>query len=180
VCLALLGAFAHSGHADTTTLREDPEHHYQITLGPAWLDKAAAIAATGAIGDRPALLAGYEHPRSGALVAVTRINYPNLGAWRARTRPAYVAAIEQGVREAVVSYRRLEQRTGFDQVPVFDLVFRSRRPGGQGKQGNEIVAMRFLFFRTYSLVMTVTVPARAYRRHKRTLRAVQNSFKPYL
>jgi hypothetical protein len=59
------------------------------------------------------------------------------------------------------------------KVPALDIIY------GRDGDRDEVVLLRFLFFRRYALALAVTVQKRAYRRHKRALRTVQQSFTPF-
>lgn len=146
---------------------ENREHRYRLELDSAWQARPVSAASSTP-------LAGWEHARSGALVAVSRIDYPNLSAWRQRTREAYYDAIVAGIEESTPGYALMERRASMQgQVPALDVIH------GRGGERDEVVLMRFLFFRRYALALAVIVDKRAYRRHKRALRAVQQSFQPF-
>jgi hypothetical protein len=147
---------------------ENREHRYRLDVDSVW---RARPAPAGSL----APLAGYEHDRSGALLAVSRINYPNAAAWRQRTRDAYHDAVVAGIEKSTPGYQLMERRASLQgAVPALDLTYRRREA-----RGNEVVLLRFLFFRRYALALAVTVPERGYRGHKRALRAVQQSFAPF-
>lgn len=152
--------------ADTSI---DKKHRYRISLGTGWRPKTVA-------GSSLAPLIGYEHKPSRALLAISRINYPNLDAWRKKTREAYLDQVVEGVEASVKEFRRMARRSlMLGEVPALDLVFQH-----QTVSGREVVLMRFLFFRRYVLALAVTVPGRAYEHHKRDLREAHESFEPYL
>ncbi|WP_428264044.1 hypothetical protein [Haliangium sp.] len=118
------------------------------------------------------VLAGYRHPPSDARLAITRIRYPNLRAWRGED--SFFAEVEAGVAAAAVGLDRFHQRRQrLGRVPALDLGFR-----GRGPNGREVLLTRFLFFRRYTLALTMRVPTRGYRRHQRALRALVESFEP--
>jgi hypothetical protein len=147
---------------------ESREHRYRLTLDSAW---RARPAPAGSL----APLSGYEHDRSGALLAVSRIEYPNAAAWRQRTRDAYYDTIVAGIENSTPGYLLMERGASMQgPVPALDLVYRR----GDARN-HEVVVLRFLFFRRYALALALAVPERAYRGHKRALRAVQQSFSPF-
>ncbi|MEM9490192.1 MAG: hypothetical protein AAGC55_13675, partial [Myxococcota bacterium] len=118
--------------------------------------------------------------RSGAVLAISRVNYPNLAAWRSKTMPDYSREVENGLRAAVRDYRRIDQREHrLGRVPALDLAFRHGGERASDERGEWVVLMRFLFFRRYSLSLTLTMPADRYRRFRRAHRAVRDSFQPY-
>lgn len=148
-----------------------PAHQFQLSGLDGWiaLVPASREDITGARG----LLGGYRHPPSGAVLAVTRVDYPNRRAWR--RDQGFFAEVEAGVETASTGYRRFHRRQHrIGRVPALDLGFRRRT-----EQGREVVLMRFLFFRRYTVSLTVTAPARAYRRHQGALRPLLDGFTPY-
>lgn len=157
------------GGAAVAEPARDRSHRYELSPPAEWQPVAAPPQG---------VLAGYEHGASRALAAVARVDYPNLDAWRSRNRNAYFAEIEDGIREAVLGYERVSMRgrtlTRLD-VPVLDLTFR-HRTGDR----DEIVLMRFLFFRRYSLSLTIRTPAGEFRSHKRAWEQARTSFQPYI
>jgi hypothetical protein len=147
---------------------ESREHRYRLALDSLW---RARPAPAGSL----APLSGYEHDRSGALLAVSRIDYPNSAAWRQRSRDAYYDAIVAGIETSTPGYDLVERGASMQgQVPALDLIYRRREA-----RGSEVVLLRFLFFRRYALALALTVPERGYRGHKRALRAVQQNFAPF-
>ncbi len=163
--LLLVLAVAPTARAEVTT---DKTHRFQLDLDDGWREVPAPT-------DSHTPLVGFEHRKRRALMAVSRVEYPNLDAWRRRTRKAYYSEIEKGIKTSVDGYKRLRQNTTrLGRVPALDLTFRHR-----DKDGERVVFMRFLFFRTYSLSLSLSLPYRQYRRHKRRLRTVLHSFKPY-
>jgi hypothetical protein len=120
------------------------------------------------------IVAGHRHARSGAVLAITRMN---LVSPRARDlEDAFFADVEAGIESASARYQRFHRRQQrVDRVPALDLGFRRDTDGGR-----EVVLMRFLFFRRYTVALAVRVPDRAYRRHGRALRKLIESFEPYI
>ena len=139
----------------------------------AELDGWSALLAAGRRdhAETAEIVAGHRHA-SGALLAITRMNVPNQRAWRSDER--FFAEVERGIERASAGYHRFhrkQHRVG--SVPALDLAFRQR-----SARGREVVLMRFLFFRRFTLAFALRAPAAAYRRHDRTWRALHESFAP--
>lgn len=144
------------------------EQHYQLELSDAWI-------AVDIEENEDGRLAGYTH-ESGAALAITRVTYPNLDARRTRTKKAFFARVEKGIEDAAKGYERLsrkESKSG--SVPLFDLTYRHERADGT----KEVVYLRFIFHRTYSVSLAIAVPDGAYKANKRANTAIIKSFKPY-
>lgn len=144
-------------------------HQFQHTDLGGW----SALSVTGHRDDAGTaeIVAAHRHA-TGALLAITRMNVPNQRAWR--SDDDFFAEVESGVERASAGYDRFhrkQHRVG--SVPALDLAFRQRGP-----RGREVVLMRFLFFRRYTLAFALRAPASAYRRHDRTWRALCESFAP--
>ncbi|MBA3452768.1 MAG: hypothetical protein H0T42_06745, partial [Deltaproteobacteria bacterium] len=102
----------------------------------------------------------------GYALAITRAQVPNIDAWRAKTREAYVTEIERGVTERIPGYRRIARTIGdVHGVPTLDL--EARR-----KDGATIV-VRILLFRTYALALAIECTRKA---DVSVARAVAKSF----
>jgi hypothetical protein len=147
------------------------EHQFELGALDGWSELPG-----GARGDAGSLLmvAGYRHAGSGALLAITRMNLANPRAWR--DDDDFFAEIESGIESASARYQRFHHRQQrVSKVPALDLGFRR-----DSERGREVVLMRFLFFRRYTLALALRVPAPAYRRHERALRTLVTSFAPYL
>jgi hypothetical protein len=158
-CL-VLGQAAVAGAQEVVQSRP---HQYRLALPAGWTDASAA---------GPAMVSGHRHEPSGARLAITRVDYPNPAAWQQEA--AFFEQVEDGVRAAAPGYARLHRRQlRLGRVPAMDLSFR-RRTG----DGAEVVHMRFLFFRRYTLALALAAPARAHRRHGREHRALVDSFVP--
>lgn len=167
LALAMACAWATGARADVQV----PAHQFQLAGLDGWI--ALAPASREDIADARGLLGGYRHPPSGALLAITRVDYPNPRAWR--RDHGFFAEVEAGIETASSGYQRFHHRQHrMGRVPTLDLGFRRR-----AARGREVVLMRFLFFRRYTVSLTMTMPARAYRRHQAALRALLDSFAPY-
>lgn len=154
-------------------------HQYQLDLPAGWSpasgDAAASDAATtaGTVTGSSAVLSRYAHDAGGARLVITRVAYPNPGAWS--RKDAFFDEVEHGIRAAAPGCTRMQRRQHrLGRVPAMDVQFR-RRMGN----GAEVVHMRFLFFRRYTLTLTLAAPARGYRRLGRAYRALVDSFVPY-
>lgn len=163
--VALLALLAAPALADGEAVLRHAEHRFEIELlGGPWREVP--------IGEvQP--VAGWMNDEAGAVLAITRVNYPNADAWRGKDR--FFADVEAGLRETTEGYRRLGRRTHrLGRVPAMDLTFRHQRA-----DGSEVVLTRFIFFRTYSLALTVAVPDDAYGERRDQLARLVRSFKPY-
>lgn len=146
-------------------------HQYQLGALEAWTELPAPERDDA--GDAR-IVAGYRHADSDALVAITRVEVANPRAWR--SDEGFFDEVEAGVESASARFERFherQQRVG--AVPALDLGFRR-----DTERGREVVLMRFLFFRRYTLALALRAPARSWRRHQRTFRALVESFTPYV
>jgi hypothetical protein len=126
-------------------------------------------------GELPAgTLARWTDGDRGVQVAIARVDYGNTPAWRGNDR--FFTSVEAGVRSAARRYQRISsQRQRLGRVPALDLWFSRDTDRGPG-----VVATRFLFFRRYTLILTVTVDRGGYRRQRGRMETVVGSFEPYL
>ena len=175
-------------HPDAQAHIKVPEHQYQLSGLETWRPMPEPSAKTPAPNAPPesnasastakdrgasVRLAGYWHDRSNARLAIARMNYPNLGAWR--RDKAFFAQVEAGLSETSPGFKRLYQnQMRIGKVPALDVTFRRKT-----NDGTEVVLMRFLFFRRYTLALTLSMPKRAYRRYRRTHRKLIENFVPY-
>lgn len=161
------GEAAAPGEDDSESVTRGAGHRYQLTMPGGW-------TATDPAGAPADVLAGYRHHDSGARVVITRADYPNPAAWRQQT--AFFEQVEAGLQASTPGYARLHRRQmRLDRIPAMDLGFR-RRAGG----GAEVVHMRFLFFRRYTLALVLVAPVHAHRRHQHAYRKLIDGFVPYL
>jgi hypothetical protein len=111
----------------------------------------------------------YESP-AGAHVVITRAGAHNPLAWAERTRTKYADQVEAGVTAATEGYQRKKRSIQkVNGVPTMDLEI-SRLVDGE----RETVKMRFVFFRTYTLTLAATAPAK----DRSTVDAILASFGP--
>ncbi len=139
------------------------DHHFQIALGDGWNPTEPGT------GPEQLLLA--RAASDGRALAVTRVAYPN----PRRRDHDYQKQIEAGVEAAARGYHRLSHkvsRAGY--VVVIDVTYRRDTDGGR-----EVVASRFLLFRTFTLVLSVAMPARTWRHQRRPTQKLVRSFVPY-
>lgn len=107
---------------------------------------------------RPGLVAGFTTERNERL-AVTRAQIPNIDAWRAKTRDAYVAQIVAGL--VALGYKPSTKKlTTIEGVPVLDL---------EATHARGPLVMRVILFRTYALSLAIEVPTRSARGAARTI-----------
>lgn len=98
--------------------------------------------------DDPALVGAWK--RGTSVLAVTRAQVPNLGAWIKASRETYVAEVERGAIAAVAGTKKLARALAdLNGVPTLDLEL--RRP-----DGSQLV-IRYLLFRSYALAVTIEV-----------------------
>jgi hypothetical protein len=152
-------------------------HQFQLDGLDGWSELPGGERGdAGNVLDDVIIVAGYRHAGSGALLAITRMNLANPRAWRNGDDDDFFAEIEAGVEGASARYQRFHRRQQrVNQVPALDLGFRR-----DTERGREMVLMRFLFFRRYTLALALRVPAPAYRRHERAFRSLVTSFAPYV
>jgi hypothetical protein len=139
-----------------------PDTPAELTLPAGWQPLALPPDAT------VAPIGAWHHP-SGATLVVTRAAAPNPDAWREKTRAAHADEVEAGTRAAAPRYQRRERRLlEVAGVPALELSF--RRAVGPGK-GREVVAIRFLFFRTHTVSVAVAVPEARWGKARGVARA---------
>lgn len=98
--------------------------------------------------DDPALVGVWK--RGTSILAVTRAQVPNLGAWIKTSRETYVSEVEKGALAAVAGTKKLARAfADINGVPTLDLEL--RRP-----DGTQLV-IRVLLFRSYALTATIEV-----------------------
>ena len=119
-----------------------PKTKATITLGAEWKPIAAS-----------SLVAAYRTD-GGLVLAITRAQVPNIDAWRAKTRDAYVDEIERGISSRIPGYRRLTRTLG-DTVGVPTFSLEARRSDGTS------IVIRILLFRTYALALAIECPRKA-------------------
>lgn len=165
LAVALVVLLAAPALADGEAVLRHAEHRFEIELaGGPWREVP--------MGETPPV-AGWRNDDAGAVLAITRLEYPNVDAWRGKDH--FFQQIEAGLRETTQRYRRLDRRRHkLGRVPALDLTFKHRRG-----DADEVVLTRFIFFRTYSLALTVAIPDDAYGSRRRPLDRLVNSFKPY-
>ncbi len=141
----------------------DADHYFQIGLGDGWSPTEPAA------GPEEILLARIAV--DGRALAVARVDYPNP---RRRDRD-YQKQIEAGAEAAARGYHRLSHkvsRAGY--VVVIDVTYRR-----DTDDGREVVASRFLLYRTFTLVLSVATPADKWRHQRRATKRLVGSFVPY-
>lgn len=137
---------------------EDAEHYFRLAVPDDWQPVTASP------GGEEILLA-YRQPDGPGLLAVTRAAYPNRRAWR--RDQTFFDQVEAGfVAAGMHRDRRKIRRLG--RVPAMDLELSD--PHGR-------VAVRILFFRTFSLILAIRTDR--HRRSRRAARTVLAGFEPY-
>ncbi len=137
-----------------------PEDRWELELPESWTRR----------GDDQV----WANPDTGQQLVVHRIDGPGTPAWRGRKD--FFDGIEAGVSRTASGYKRLKRSTGkVGRVPTMDLWFRY-----DAADGAEVtVAMRYLFFRRYAVVLAVDTPRQSARRHRRGTRHLLRSFRPW-
>jgi hypothetical protein len=189
VALALIGAPG-VAHAEVIDL---PDTRAELTLDT----RTWHTTPTTSPGATSGLVYGAHTERE--RLAVTRAQIPNIDAWRAKTRDAYVEQIEKGLVAAgyKVSSKKLSTIEG---VPVLDLEATPEKrtsnskssaesktteskateskaiesKATESKSKREPIVMRVILFRTYALTLALEGP----RSSRAALRAIAKSFVP--
>lgn len=152
-----LGAQGSAARAET--FRHD-DHRFELALGDDWQRDGDALT--------------WRNPSTAQTLTITRIDSSNYAAWRGRR--SFFTGVEQGVIDAAPGYRALRKRRGkLGRVPHLDLWFEYQPADSEPLA----VAMRFVFFRRYTLVLAIDTPAERYRKQRARLRQLTKSFKPY-
>jgi hypothetical protein len=147
---------------DDTSGHRDAKNQFQLQIPPSWK------SARGADGT----LLAFESTPSGRLLTVTRVDFPNRRAWR--KDKTFYEEVERGVEESSKQYKRLARKTRkHGKVPGLDLTFR------RASADYPVVAMRFLFFRRYTLIVSLAYSDAAYKAHRQSGSKLVSSFKPY-
>lgn len=159
---AVLLLAAPAARADEVVREADD--YYQLTVPRGW------TAVEPAAGAEEIVLARAQ-AATGQALALTRVAYPN----RHRKDEAYRNQVVAGLAAATRDYKQLSRRDRtVSTVPVTDVVFRHR-----ASTGARVTSVRFLFFRTFTLILTVAGPADGHERTRRTTAALISSFQPY-
>lgn len=159
VCLVAARA-----RADEPPTHRDADARFELRLPATWrtLPPRTGVPFAAATGD-------------GAItLTISRIDHPNRDAWRGRER--YFAAVERGATAALDDAVRKDRRVHrVGRVPTLDLELVGDSAGSRQR-----VIQRYLFFRRYTLALTITGDAPTVRRARRSLRRLRDSFVPYL
>lgn len=147
---------------------EDSSNYFTLSLPVGW-QAATPVAGTESI------ITAFVAPGSERELAVTRVDYPNRAA--GRDPSTFFAQVEAGLQRSSPGYTRLARKQRrFAHVRVLDLTFRH----SPAQRDAEVMAIRFLFFRTFSLSLAVAGKASRYRRQRRSTQAILASFRPHL
>jgi hypothetical protein len=160
VALVAAGAIAHAEPRPPGTV-VDGEHRYRLVIAEGWRPLDAP---------EDTLLA-YAGPDGAAYLALARIDLPGRAAWQ--NDQSFLDAIERGVSSHADGYARISRKVHkLGEVPAMDLRYRRTDSAGMGE-----VATRFLFYRTYALVLSIELGEdHAARRQADKILA---SFQPY-
>ena len=138
-----------------------PDTPTEFVLAPTW---RALPAATGA-GAPIAMFAGPD----GIRVAIARASAGNPRAWIRSKRDGFLAEVVTGM--AALASGTVAQTRPALAIPALDLGFTRRSP-------TDVVRLRALFFRTYTLLLTVGGRAAAMRTHAAEVERLRSSFAP--
>lgn len=146
--------------AEEQATHTDNKHRYSVSAPEAFRFTKA-----------DSLLGSYAGP--GKLrMSLSRIDFPSLAAWRKREQKEFFESVVDGARDATADFRKKGQQSQrLGGVPTLDLHF--SRKGGQ-----ELVWMRFAFYRKYSIVASASTPAAASRAHRRMAKDFARSLQP--
>lgn len=171
---ALCAATSTATSAAPASVLDLPETPAQLELGAGWTEVeppsfdgsglgAAELGPTRLV---TAVRRAARGPRAPALtLIVLRFDSPNPAAWRKSTRSDYLDRVEADLGlgcpprggDSPASCRGFERTKRRDLelagVPAMDLQARA--------DGGRLLMFRFLFFRTYTLVAAIEVPARS-------------------
>lgn len=87
--------------------------------------------------------------RSGARATLTRTDYPNLPAWRRRAH--YFDGVIAGLKNSTPGFALVRRRRGrLGIVPYMDVVYR------RAHERQPYVHTRFVFYRTFTLILAVS------------------------
>lgn len=160
VALALPAAHRADAHAAGTTPVDLADTPADLVVARGWaLDPAARS-------QPPDVLATLRGP-GGLHATVARLATPNPRAWRADKRDAYLAEVIEGFA-AHASGRVVVSRPA-GPVPTLDLDFFRASP-------RELVRVRVLLFRTYTLAMVIAGPSSAARAQASAISALRGGF----
>lgn len=158
LCGAALALVAGPAAADEIV---DAELRVRVELPAGFAPREAAAGAA------------WSHPETGQLAALIRLDGPTRGAWVGDAE--FFAGLEAGIQKHTPGYRRLaHKRSRVGGLPAYDLWFRRR-----GDDGDRVLGVRFLFYRSYGVSLILETPAGAYARGKRACAALLASLRPH-
>ncbi len=159
ILASLVCLLASSAYAEPTTTKTDPGKRITVNAPASFqFDASEGRIASFQDGD--------------IRLSLSRIQYPALAAWRKNQRDDYWEQIVEGARQTVPGYRhKAKSYQRVEGVPSLDLHF--------ARAGGELVWMRLLFFRKFTIVATAATPESAQRTYKKQARAFARSLRPY-
>lgn len=160
--VVLAATFAQPALAQEQRVHRDAKQHYEIRVPQSFVFRSA--------GD---LLGSYQGSQP-MTMTVSRISHPGLPAWRKKQRDAFIDQVVSGARESAKGYRQQSKKSHrVDGVPALDLHF------SRGlKSTKEMVWMRFLFFRRYTLVASASTSSTSQGVHQKRAREFTRSLLP--
>jgi hypothetical protein len=133
----------------------DPKNHYRLDLGDDW-----AVERSG----EPPQLLSLRH-RSGARAVLTRTNFPNRPAWRRRAH--YFDDVVAGIKANTAGFALHRRKRGrLKKIPYLDVVYRREH------DSRPLVHTRFLFYRTFTLILTASSSPAGRRSAARLVRSL--------
>lgn len=131
---------------------KDAKNHFQVGDVKGWDVKAVDNSAS----DNERLVATATHSSGQARAAVIRVTYPNTPAWR--KKKYYFDEVVRGLGAATDGFVLVSRkRSKIGKVPVLDVRYRRKHESAPH------VAVRFVFFRTFTLIASASAN-RAQRR----------------
>ncbi len=143
----------------------DKSNHYQFEAASGWSVQKVESDSK----DPQRVLARGEHSFGKAEATLYRINFPNLPAWR--NKAYYFAEVLDGLKKSTDGFVLIsKKRSKLGRVPVMDVRYRRKH--------DEMahVSVRFVFFRTLTLILSV----RSEHKLRRSAQALARSLKPNL
>ena len=148
--------------AQEQRVHRDTKQHYEIRVPESFVFRTA--------GD---LLGSYQGSQP-TTMSISRISYPSLPAWRKKQKDEFIDQVISGARQSVKGYRQNSKKSHrVGGVPTLDFHFSRGLKGSQ-----ELVWMRFLFFRRYALVASASTSSTTKSVHKKRAKEFTLSLSP--
>lgn len=136
----------------------DRDNHYQLELAGGWAVQRS--------GEAPQLLT-LSHRSGEARAVLTRTNYPNRAAWRRKRRGQYFDDVVAGLEKSTPGFALVRRRAGkLGRIPYLDVIYRRRH------EQRPRVYTRFLFYRTFTLILGAASTRAGRRQAARLIRSL--------